>query len=101
MQEPDTVRITDFLEETPEDDPIKMNLAAIAAVSGLTVNELINKMKNDTRQKNQTFIGDQVAADTRIITRTNQKEMDAAVASARASIIDEGRQPTNREVAKR
>jgi len=93
-------QVTDFLEETDEDDQIIEELAVIAAISGLAVAELIAKLKNDIRVKNQEFIATNVAGDTAFITRTNQKEMDAAVASAKAAIIGDGRIPTNREVAR-
>lgn len=93
-------RVVDFLEDSPEDEQIIVDLAAIAAISGILVADLLAKLRNDVRRTGQAFIADQVTTDTRLITRTNQAEMDAAVASARASIIEDGRQPTNREVAR-
>ena len=93
-------QVTDFLEEAPEDEQVIEDLAAIAAVSGLVVADQIAKLRNDVRRKSQDFIAEQVATDTRIITRTNQREMDSAVISARASIIEDGRTPTSAEVAR-
>ena len=93
-------QITEFLDDAPEDESIIEELAIIAAVGGLTVAQLLDKLRNDVRRKNLAFIGEQVTNDTRFITITNQKEMDAALASARASIIDDGRVPTNVEVAR-
>lgn len=93
-------QVTDFLEEAPDDESIIEELAVIAAISGLSVADVVAKLKNDVRVKNQAFVADQVSRDTQFITRTNQKEMDAAVASATASIIQDGRAPTNAEVAR-
>ncbi len=94
-------QIVDFLEEAPEDEQVIEDLAVIAAVSGLVVADQIIKLRNEVRRRNQAFIAEQVTADTRIITATNQREMDAATQSARAAIIDDGRVPTNSEVARR
>lgn len=97
-------RVTDFLEEEAdqgEEEAVIAALAAIAAITGLTVLELVSRMRNNTRRRNQEFIADQVARDTRFISGTNQREMDASVAAARTSIIDDGRVPTNTEVARR
>ena len=92
--------VTDFLDEAPEDEDVIEALAVIALISGLTVAELIDKLRNTVRRKNQTFIADQVTNDTQLITLTNQREMDAAVAAATAVIIADGRRPTNAEVAR-
>lgn len=94
-------QVIDFLEEAPEDEQVIEDLAAIAAVSGLVVADQIVTLRNEVRRQNQAFIAEQVTADTRIITATNQREMDAATQSARAAIIDDGRIPTNAEVARR
>lgn len=91
--------ITDFLEDAPEDEPIIADLALIAAVGGLTVVQIVDRMRNEILRKRQAFTVAQVAADTRIITSTNQREMDAAMASARAGILETGRTVTNAEVA--
>ncbi len=93
-------QIVNFLEEQTEDDSIIEELALVAVIGGRTATELIDKIRNDVRRRNQAFIAEQVTADTRIITGTNQREMDAAVLSARAAIIDEGDIPTNAEVAR-
>ncbi len=93
-------QVVNFLEEEPDDESIIEELALVALVGGRTVTEFIDKIRNDVRRRNQAFIADQVTADTRIITATNQREMDAAVLSARAGIIDDGRTPTNAEVAR-
>lgn len=93
-------QVIDFLEEAPEDEQVIQDLAAIAAVSGLAVADQIVTLRNEVRRQNQAFIAEQVTADTRIITATNQREMDAATQSARAAIIDDGRIPTNAEVAR-
>lgn len=93
-------QVIDFLEEAPEDEQVIEDLAAIAAVSGLLVADQIVTLRNEVRRQNQAFIAEQVTADTRIITATNQREMDAATQSARAAIIDDGRIPTNAEVAR-
>lgn len=93
-------QVVDFLEEAPEDEQAIEDLAAIAAIGGLTAIAIIDRIRNDARRKNQAFIAEQVAADTRLITATNQREMDASVVSARAAIIDDGRIPTNAEVAR-
>ncbi|MEE9223036.1 MAG: hypothetical protein V3V40_06225 [Nitrosomonadaceae bacterium] len=92
--------IVGFLDEQPDDDPIIEDLALIAAIGGLTAGALIDRMRNDVRRRNQAFISEQVTADTRIITVTNQREMDASVLSARAAILDGGDVPTNTEVAR-
>ena len=94
-------QIVDFLEDEPEDETIIEELALIALIGGLTVPQLIDRMRNDIRRQNQAFIAAQVTNDTRIITATNQREMAASVASARASIVEEGTLPTNNEVARR
>lgn len=93
-------QVVDFLEDEPESESIIEELALVALVGGRTVTEFIDKIRNDVRRRNQVFVGEQVTSDTRIITATNQREMDAAVLSARAGIIDEGRVPTNSEVAR-
>jgi len=93
-------QVVDFLDEADEDESIIEELAIIAAVSGLTVADILAKLRNDVRVKDQEFIADQVTRDTAFITRTNQNEMDAAVASARATIIEDGKVPTNAEVAR-
>lgn len=93
-------QIVGFLDEQPDDESVIEEIALIAAVAGLTAGDLIDQIRNDVRRRNQVFIAEQVTADTRIITATNQREMDAAVVSARASIIDDGRTPTNAEVAR-
>ena len=93
-------QVVDFLEEAPEDEQAIEDLAAIAAIGGLTAIALIDRIRNEVRRRNQAFIAEQVTADSRLITTTNQREMDTAVASARASIIDDGRQPTNTDVAR-
>lgn len=93
-------QVIDFLEEAPEDEQVIEDLAAIAAVSGLAVADQIVTLRNEVRRQNQAFIAEQVTADTRIITATNQREMDAATQAARAAIIDDGRIPTNAEVAR-
>lgn len=91
--------ITDFLDDAPEDESIIEELALIAAVGGLTVAQMVDRMRNENRRKRQAFTTAQVAADTRIITSTNQREMDAAMVSARVGILDAGRTVTNAEVA--
>jgi len=93
-------QVVDFLEDAPEDESVIEDLAAIAAIGGLTATAIIDRIRNDVRRRNQAFIAEQVANDTRLITATNQREMDTAVASARAGIIDDGRVPTNSEVAR-
>ncbi len=93
-------QIVNFLEEEPEDESIIEELALVAVIGGRTATELIDKIRNDVRRQNQAFIAAQVITDTRIITATNQREMDAAVISARAGIIDDGRIPTNSEIAR-
>lgn len=93
-------QIVGFLDEQPDEESIIQDIALIAAISGLTAGDLIDKVRNDVRRRNQAFVSDQVTADTRFITATNQREMDAATLSARAAIIDDGRIPTNTEVAR-
>jgi len=92
-------QVTDFLEEAPEDESIIEELAIIAALTGLTVTERIDQIRNEIRRQNQAFVTNEVTTNTRLITATNQREMDAAVLSSRAAILDEGRTPTNAEVA--
>lgn len=91
--------ITDFLDDAPEDESIIEELALIAAVGGLTVVQMVDRMRNEIRRKRQAFTAAQVASDTRIITSTNQREMDAAMVSARVGILEAGRTVTNAEVA--
>ena len=93
-------QITDFLDDAPEDETIIEELAFIAAISGLSVAERVDRIRNEVRRQNQAFIAQQVNTNTRLITATNQQEMDAAVLSARGAIIEDGRVPTNVEVAR-
>jgi hypothetical protein len=93
-------RVVKHLESLDDDDPIIQDLTVIATALGLTVAAFLSNIRNDTLIKTQSFIADQVARDTGFITRTNQKQMDAAVLSSRAALIESGEVPTNKAIAK-
>lgn len=92
--------ITDFLSEASIEEPIIEELAQIALIGGATVEELVERIRNEVRLANQLFIVDQVATDTKIITDTNQREMDASVSAAFAILAEESTErPSNAAVA--
>ena len=84
-------QIVDFLDEQPDEETIIEELALIAAVGGLAVGELIDRMRNEVRRRSQALIAEQVTTDTRLITATNQREMDDATQSARPATLDDAR----------
>lgn len=95
--------VTDFLEENSdnEEEAIIAALLLIAANSGRTVDDVIEEMVNTVRIQEQNFTRANVEEDVSLITRTNQKELDASVALATAVLIERlGRDPTRSETAK-
>ena len=85
------------IEEVDENSLVV--LLILSRARGTTVSALIDKLRADTRLAVQQFNAQQSAADTAIITRTNQKEMDLAVAKATAQFAEEGVTPTRAQVA--
>lgn len=99
-------RILDFLEpqfneplEDTEDDMIVV-LLLLAGALGVTAPELIRTMRATVRTSVQAFNSTQAATDTRIITATNQRQLDSAVASATVTLEEELEiRPTNVVIA--
>ncbi len=89
------------LEEIEEDSIAALFL--LAGATGVTVRALIDKMRADTRLKVQAFNAEQSRLDAATITRTNQKQMDAAVAKATADLLEAepGVTPSRADVAKK
>lgn len=106
-------RVANFLDDalaqiepgTPPEEVEEDSIAALlllAGASGVTVSALIDKLRADTRTRVQDFNAAQSRTDTGIITRTNQREMDAAIARATAELdADPDIVPTRAAIAKR
>lgn len=95
-------RIFDFLDKEidNEEEPVIAVLILIAGVAGITVTQFIAQMKAQARLESNLFIQSNAEADAVFITRTNQKQLDSAVAVSRASLENQlDRTPTNQEVS--
>ncbi len=95
-------RHTDQLEEEPEDSNIWLVLLAIGSLIGLSgKDEVLVYLKNQTSVNIDEFIDVNVPKDTGNITRTNDRHLQAAVATAGVTLTETlGREPTNPELAK-
>lgn len=92
--------ITDFLQNVDEDEEIAQELIAIAALAGITLQELVGQLDNTVQIQQQSFITANVSEDVRNITRTNQKDLDSSVALATATLLSTlERQPSRNEIA--
>lgn len=96
-------RIFDFLQENvdnEEEEPAIAVLVLIAGAAGITVAALIDRMMAQTRLESNLFIQTNAEQDAVFVTRTNQRQLDSAVAVSRAALEDElDRTPTNKEVS--
>ncbi len=103
-------RILDFLEPQFDEENSTLlaeteddNLAALillAGALGTTVPKMLQRMKASVRTSVQAFNATQAVSDTAIITATNQRQLDSAVADAAATLEEEvGVAPTNIAIA--
>lgn len=89
------------LQEEPANSDIWSVLIAIGSALGLnSKTEIVAKLKADSVVKSNVFIDASVTDDTRNITSTNSKNLQASTDTARVKLMDElERPPTNRELA--
>lgn len=94
-------RITDQLAEDNDSSLMWLVLLAIGRQRGLnTKTEVLAYIRAKTAEATEEFINTNVEKDTSNITTTNSKNLDAAVATAGAVLVERlGREPTKIELA--
>ena len=94
-------RVTNALGELENDSPVWMILLAIGAQQGLkNKKEVLNFIKSETRVQTNKFIESNVEKDSANITRTNDRALQAALATSSAILAQElDRAPTRTELA--
>ena len=83
-----------------EEDNTVQALLLLAGALGTTVPDMLREMRASVRTRIREFNSLQAVNDTALITATNQRNMDLAVASATVTIEEEtGIRPTNTAIA--
>jgi hypothetical protein len=85
-------QVLDFVEDNPDE----VDSEGLAAALGITIAVLIDRLRNASANAKRQFIQNNVRVDTPLISRTNQTDMDTAVASA----IALNQTASNQEIAR-
>ena len=94
-------QIIEFLRTSDEDDPTRIILTQLADENGMTFDELVDDMEQETILRQQAFQQENIPISVDQITDTTQRDLDSAIILGTLLLAERGvTNPTRTQVAK-